>query len=839
MNIVSGFIFSIRLFQKNLASSLIAVFVLSAGLGLSITMFTLCRTLLWDTPQLKTEGDLFSLTWVNSSYDPSQVYRGMNALDFEYIVENNTSFEQITAYHMMTHAVHNPEGNFGVRRYPVVRTPGNFFDVLEIAPILGRTYKVGEGKEGDPSVVVISYTVWENEFAKDPNIVGKTINLDGVSHEILGVMPEKFGFPIAHDLWKPYDWFWEKPAGRESSLRIQPLVVLKKGISREQALIEMRGIAEQLRTENPDTNDRLQRMRLDNFDHIIIEDNTYNVIFSMLIGAILVLMVACANVSNILLARTGRRQFELSMRKVLGASRAEIIAQILYDAIIISTLGMFMAFIIAGWGVRAIWKIFQDNYDSLPYWWDMSIDGQTLLFGIAMLILSVLISSASVMIKSLSRYHADSLKDNSRTTSGMATGKLSKILVSIQVLFTTVLISVGVGFVMLVTEIKDRKLLIDPETVMINSIYIGAESGFDSAESVHNFYDGIREKITAIPGINDVAYAFSVMDEDRKLRELNIDGKELGTEDNPIKVTSNIVYSNYFDIFQTKASIGRLFIKTDDADSAKVVVVDQEFVNTYFPNENPIGKRIQVNQPGNDWEPQNRERDSTWTQWMTIIGVIPAIHSQKGLNAARQSGNVERFTNVYIPARQHLSRVMGIMITADNNVAQYAREVNQIIADESTKVAPFSAFETMAKRLHQIDLFITLIMQFVLIFAGVALAMASAGLYGIASFAAQQKMREYGIHMALGAGKRRIFSMVLGMVKWQIGIGIFVGIALASLLNKITEQQFPGIESSTMSNWMIYGVSVIIVLSVTSLALALPARRAANMPPKLALMSEG
>ncbi|WP_096087690.1 ABC transporter permease [Agaribacterium haliotis] len=839
MNVFGNIQFTLRLFFKNLSTSLIAVLVLSIGLAMSLTMFNLSKMIMWDNPQFTDGEELVAVDWIRSFNPNGQNQEGVNILDYEYFANNNSSFNELAAFHSLNYSVYHPGSNHGVVRYQAGRVSGNFFSMLNVQPLMGRLPVLADAEASAGDMVLIGYKVWQQEFDGSEDVIGETLLLDGTPHQVIGVMPDNFSFPFSQQIWKPYNWRWEKD-GRDNEFKATLLGTLKPGVSKDQARMDLETMASHLREQFPEHNKDLVRLSVNPYGWLIANEQVRALMFMVLIGSLFVLMIASANVSNLLLARVSKRQFELSMRKVLGASRREISMQVVLDALLIAFFGFVLAFLMASWASRIIWGLLYEQYgEFLPYWWSMDIDIKVFVFGICVVLLAVLVSSLSAIIKISGRYNNDSLKDNSRTSSSLSSSRAGNILMSVQIGLTVILIVTASFFGLTVSDALDRQLPWQPEKILQNMLYVTHEAGYDSEASVQTFYDSVEREVAAIPGIRHVAYAYTA-NLAANLRSVEIEGQTTLSKEDLVSVNSNIVSEQYFELHGKSPVQGRFFLKTDDADSRPVVVINQNFANEFFPGQNPIGKRLRLMQPGNTWEPQNRDKDD-WTPWMTVVGVTPALISTKGYENARASGTTGPYLSVYLNNRQWISRVMNVLVTADGRIENYAQDVSQAIASQSTKMAPLGKYQTIAGLIEQNDMFARLIMNFIISFAVVALLMAAAGLYGIASFTAQQRQREYGIHMALGANKNNVVMLVLKTVRWQLGIGLFFGLLISDVLGRVMEQALGsgpnGIVNSgfEVNAYLVYAGTLVLVTLVLGLALLVPALRTASIKPNIAL----
>jgi len=735
-----------------------------------------------------------------------------------------------------TTALYNPETEAGSERIQGSRVTPSFFELVNVQPVLGRLPIASDADGSNGDTILISYELWQDKFEANVDAVGLTVFLNDKPHTIIGILPDGFQYPVKQNIWKPYDWRTAKREGQETLTRVQVLATPKPDIAIEKVKAELNNLAGQIHQAHPDSHKKRTRM---NFElHSPFGPVFRSTILMLLFGSILVLLTACANISNLLLARVNARQFELGMRKVLGARRREIAIYVVLDAFVISFIGLMFAFIMAAWFTRFIWEELYQNYGAFtPYWWNMDLDGSVFAYGAGVMLLSVFAASLSALVQLMRRFQINVIKDDGRTTSGLNASGTGRFLITCQVFLAAVLLTTAGVYSLWLQDLQDHALPFDPDQVLFNHIF--APTGpFKSAESVDTFFADVERSIRNVEGIKEVAFAFDAMDNDRPKRKVHIEGREFDEETSTEAAATNIVSSGYFQTFQALALEGRFFNDFDDKESLPIAVVDAAFAKHYFPDESPIGKRIRVKSPGNEWEKQNKLREDPWTEWLTIVGVSSQIESLKGYGNAKKGGREWEYHNVYIPMKQWTSRPMYLMVTGEGDVHQYANAVSQAITKVKPTLAPTYRYQSLNAYLDMQNSFFNLVSSLVTIFGLVSLTMAAVGLYGIASFSTQKKTKDFAIRRALGATKQHIIQLVLQSAYWQLAIGLSLGLAASFYLQKIIAVSLKFAETTNVGALAIahvYLSTSAAICAIMLLSVFIPAWRVANNPPNVAL----
>ena len=827
MNFLNHLKFTLRLFYKNLNNSVMGVVVLAAGIAISVTMFTLYNGQILSSPSFDKE--LFHVEWIPESENFRRSV-DINVADYYALNRNNTSFEQMAAYAQRRYQLFHPEIDAGAN-YQAALITNNFFEVLNVVPLLGKLPSKDELESNTQKRVILSFDVWQKEFLGNADVIGKSVQLTGTPHTVIGIMPQGFRFPQAEHLWVFDDFKKELQKERKKQLLLKVFGFLKNGVGIEQAKLDFANIATSLKAEFPETNKNFSRIDIKEVNRVFADDELAQIFLMFLLFSVAVLVIACANVSNLMMARISKRQHELAIRKSLGASNRDIFIQVMSDAAIISVLGALLGTLLAAWGARYIWHMLTNAYgDWFPYWWHMDIDATVIMFAIAVTLISAFLSSIIPALKVVSNQSIEILKDNTRTSSGLSVGRMSKFMVALQIFSATVLLCMALVMLSFTEKVSDRGFTFEPEQVLANEIRLSTSLGFKSEASVEQFQRQLLNEIGAISGIKNVAFSNFVPGVYSNRKELQLDGQVYETEADKVRTAVSVISPSFFDLVNVKLLQGRNFAATDVKNSLPVILVNQHFVELYFPDENPIGKRIRVIETGLYADAKRNE----FSDWMTIVGVV-SNYQNNGLSYGQATK--EAVADVYISNNQKTPRNMQLLVTANQNVYQHVASINKLLNKLNQKVSVRFQYRTVEDQISTNLTFLNMLNKLTKVFAFSALLMTGVGLYGLVGFTTRQKVREYAIRMALGASAKRILLLVVQQNKWPIFIGIMLGfcggIAVSELFLSVIQ-----LSDWQVTQWYIFPLSVLFVLLVAKLAVIIPAWKATKVPPNVALRSQ-
>jgi predicted permease len=807
--------YSLRLLGKNPGFGAVAILTIAIGIGASTTIFSWIRSVLLNplpgASQPERVVALESLTpsgeWVPTSY-----------LDFQDFRDHSKLLESTTVAIPMDLAVGNERS---VERTWGELVSGNYFDVLRVRPELGRFFSKAESgdEQNAHAVLIISHSFWTNRFHSDPAAIGATLRINRFPYTIIGVAPDNFhgSMPgLSFQMWAPATMFGQLSSTGDWMLRdrktrmFRVLARLAPGVQIEQVRAEVQSIAKVMAEADADTNQGMSATLLPVWkSHYGIQDSLLAPLRILMGACGVVLLIVCANVANLLLARAVARQKELSVRVALGAPRWRIVRQLLSESFLIATAGALVGLWISSWlGGSLRWLV---PASSLPDMIRPPIDLVVVFFAAALAFVVAALAGIAPALHSARGDVNDMLKEGGRSgTSSAHSRRLHGLLVTSEVALAVVAL-IGAGlFVKSFQQARAIHPGFDPHQVAIAQLSLSA-AGYDSRQA-SDFCVRLRELLERQPGVTAVSYAdyipLSVSGD--SWEDLQIQGYVPGPNEN-MKVYRNLVAPGYFDLMKIPLLQGRDFNLRDDGANQPVMIVTQEFVRRFLPQQNPIGQKVQG-----------------WGRWFTIVGVA-------------EDSKIHHLTEnappyFYVPIRQIFRPEMGLKFyvrssaPVDDAVAALRREAQAI--DPSVPV--FNAMpleEYIAASLFPQKIAASLLGTL----GSVALLLAAIGLYGVMAYSVAQRTNEIGIRVALGARPLDVLRMILRESMTLALPGLVVGSLLATALARVVSASL--IEVSPRDP-AIYAAAAVFTILITLGAAAGPARRAARVDPMVALRYE-
>jgi putative ABC transport system permease protein len=809
--------YGLRLLAKSPGFTAVTVLTLALGIGANTAIFSVVYSaLLRPLPYYQPDRLITLGEGRLQSKDNEAESQNSSNPDFLDWQKTAKSFQSLTAYSSDAFTL---AGNGEPKNVFATQVKANFFTTLGVRPLLGRGFLDGEDVADGPHVAMLTYGYWRSDFGADPNVIGRTISLDGKPATIVGVLPRDFQFsPATNPLWVPLHP--GPDAERRRSLRWLNVVGrLAPGVSMRQVRAEMDGITAQLAHEYP-KEDHSIFVSIATLRHKIV--GKIQPLLLILFGAVgFVLLIACANVANLMMTRSVGRRKEFAIRSALGASRAQLFSQLLTESILLSAIGATVGFLGAQWGVNAlVAAIPKALLDSLP---DLREAGTNLpilafLAGVTLLT-TVLFGLAPALVSQAGV--GDALKDESRGGTSTAHARLRNAFVVAEIAISLVLL-VGAGLMLRsLSALLHQNPGFDPGHLLTfsvnlpNSSYPGQqEYPFDSPAAIqfeHQFSDRLR----TLPGVQSAAVtsAVPVGGSGGTIRFI-VEGRPIATgqEDECDIIT---VTPGYFPTLKVPLIKGRLFSETDSHDAPRVVVVNQAFVNKYFPNEDAVGKRI-------------RFTFNAKAPFMQIVGVAGTV-AQDDLAGPPSA-------IIYTSNDQGPSTYLTYMIRTAGNPDAFVGSV-QAELHKMDQQLPLIQPQSMDEITNQAPaVFLRRYPSYLIgSFAGLALILAMVGLYGLLSFTVMQRTREIGIRVALGAQRRDILNLILGQgIKAAlagVGVGLIAGLALTRLMASLLF----GVKPTDVFTFAIVGAMLLVVAMA---ACYIPARRAMGVDPLTALRHE-
>jgi len=786
--------------------TIIAVVALALGIGLTAIMYSIVHGALFRGLPFEDGNRIVHIERSNLAEGITDM--GVSIHDYRDWRAQQTSFEELGAYHGGTA---NLRGTERTDRYDGVFITANGLATLGVQPILGRLFREEEDGPGAPPVMIISHRVWTDRFGQDPGIVGQTVHLNREATTVIGVMPEGFRFPTQNDLWAPLR-LDPVELERDSGTWLAVFGRLNPGVSVDEALVEFNGIATRLEAEYPEANQGV-RVIMQPFTRKYIGGDAEPVLYAMLIAVFLVLVVACANVANLLLARAAMRSKEVAIRTAMGASRFRVMIQLLAEALTLATVGALLGVGIAWVGIDWFAKIIQGTDE--PYWLVFKLDGPVLIFIVGLTMTAAIISGVIPAIKASSGSPQDVLKDNSLGSSSLRIGRLSRSLVVVELALSTGVLVVAGLMIKGVSKLSNLDLPFATEDVL--TVRVGLTEDYSDLETRVRFYDELERRIEARPGVAAVAFASSMPGLGSGGTFYAQDGESYSTDQDYPRARWAMITPTFFETFGVDVLRGRAFTDQDDAGASRAVIVNESFARRDFPGEDALGKRIR------------RGRSDSTEEWATIVGIVPDLRMD-GIG----DNNSEEPEGMYFPVGQIGSRFLTAALRARGDPLDLA----SIVRDEVSamdKEVPVYWVQTMTDGIGENTWFYRTFGTLFLVFGAVALFLASIGLYGVMSFGVSRRTRELGIRMALGAQGKQVQALILRQSFSQIAIGLLVGLGIAAVLSRGM-----GLLLFETEPWdpAIFGLISAVLAGSAFLASLIPARRATRIDPMEALRYE-
>lgn len=700
--------------------------------------------------------------------------------------------------------------------------------LLGLRPILGRTFTAAEDRPGADPVCVISQGAWETRFGSDPAILQRQIMLDGRAHTVVGVMPARFKFWAA-EIWTPVGLEADTELMRSRVLRMGAWVVgkLKPGVSVAEAQAELATIAERIAIEHADTHKGVGVSIT--YLSQSVTGGFRTPLMVLLCAVACVLLVACANIANLLLAQSAAREREFAIRAALGASRGRVVRQMLMESLPLAVLGGVAGLLLATWGLNALLLLIPA--DSIPVEAQIQIDGTVMAFTAALSLGTMLAFALLPAFFGTRDSMGEGLKEGSRGTSGRRSGRLRAGLIVAEVSLSLTLL-VGAG---LLIRSFARLQAADPGFNAQNLLVLPVQlptAQYPSGLKATQFFEEVVARSKSIPGVKAVGAGANIPFRGGAGLPLLIEGRTY-TDLNELQgVQFNLVMGDYFRAQGLKLLQGRTFTESDRPGSEPVVILNDAAVKRFLPEGDPLGKRVMLGLPKNLIKPGMIPAGLDTFQWTTVVGVV---------QSARHFGlQNDPVPTAFIPVAQSweaplMRTSMFVLLRTEGDpthVASMAREVLWGI-NRNQPIGRIAAMETMIRESLQQSRFS---MVLLLLFAVIALILAAVGIYGVVAWNVTQRTREIGIRQALGATRQDVHLLILRQGMRTVLLGLFVGLVGAvAVTHTLSSLLF---EVSALDPWTYVAVSALLAL-IGFLACVIPARRATRVDPMVALRVDG
>ncbi|MGH9837363.1 MAG: ABC transporter permease [Blastocatellia bacterium] len=787
-----------RMLMKKPGFTLIAVLTLALGIGANTAIFSVVNgVLLRPLPYLDSE----QLTWVWMDNRQEGIAEDIASWpNFEDWRAHNQSFQGMAG---VRDRRFNLTGTGEPEELNGANVSANFFDLMRVGPQYGRAFSAEEEQEGRDQVVVIGHGLWQQRFGGDAQLVGQTLSLNGQPHTIIGVMPPGFQFPNKTEIWKPLvpdaqlrtarSAFWLPVIGR-----------LKPGVTRAQAQTEMTGIAQRLEQQYPNSN------RGFGVNVVLMHEQLVGKLRTalwVLLGAVAcVLLIACANVANLLLARAAARQKEVAIRAALGASRGRVVRQLLTESVLLAAVGGGLGLLLARWGLDALVALAPSD---LPRAASITIDRRVLFFTLGLSLLTGVVFGLAPALQSSKLALSEVLKEGGRGTGGGGQRTRSALVVAEIALALVLLVSAGL-LLRSSWRLQQVNPGFNPERVLKVRLSLPPSKYREGAQAAA-FYQQLLERLRALPGVQAAGATSSVLlNKVHNSSGILIEGRPAPNGPRP-ELPMDSVSPGYFQAMDMPLVQGRQFNEQDKADGLPVAIVNETMARRFWPNEDPLGKRFNFGDGG---------------RWWTVVGVVRDSRRQ-GLDAPVR---IESF----LPHTQRPLRAMEVVLRTTDHPLAMTRTVRSAVwsLDGDLPVSEIQSVEQMLGARVAPRRFNLLLLG---LFALVAMLLAAVGIYGVMAYSVTQRTHEIGIRMALGAGQGAVLKLVVGHGMVLTLLGVATGLAGAFALTRLMTILLFGVSATDP---LTFSVIALLLLLVALLACWIPAQRATKVDPMIALRCE-
>ncbi len=806
--------FAVRTWVRTPALTAAVVLTLALGIGANTAIFSVVNAVLLRPLPYEEPGQLVRVYDENPSRGFSRF--AVSLPNFADWRAQNDVFQEMAAYDFQA-------GNLATggepRRVTYSRVTPGLSGLLGVVPALGRTFRPDEDQPGRDDVLVLSHGFWQEQFGGDHRILGTTVRLHGESCTIVGVLPPGFRFPTDEvALWRPLPGQTDNPLERGHHY-LNALARMKPGVTLEQAQAGMSAIAARLVIEYPNSNEGFGVSVVPMREAAISEARPAVLILWAAVA--LVLMIACANVSNLLLAQTASRRKELAIRGVLGAGRPRLLVQLLTEALIVCVVSGLAGLALASWSLRWLSGL---AADALPRGGDLSMDGRVLAFTAIAAILTALLVGVAPALGASRVDLNEPLKEGGRTSGAGAGRRVRKVLVVSEVAIAVLL---AVGAVLLIRSFAALARTdpgFDPADMVTFRISL-PEAAYPTAEQTDLFHQQLLERLEALPQVESAAVINQPpLAGDLEIWGFAIEGRAASDADAAANLRLRTVSPGYFTTMKIPLQRGRLLTRFDARHGENVLVVSRAMAERFWPGEDPVGQRLRIR----GWETWFGGPDATETIWWRIVGVVgdvPDVALDAGPNPI-----------AYMPYAQYPdpSLTMSVVARATSGTAGAVTAARgEVLALDGD--LPIFRVRTMDEILRDSVARRRVSMLLLVVFAAAALVLAVVGIYGVVSYSVAQRTHEIGVRLALGARPRDILVEVVGQSLLLGGIGAGIGLAGALLLTRFLESLLFGVAATDPAT--LGGVPAVLILAALAAAY-LPARRAAITDPVAALRYE-
>ena len=804
--------YAFRMLIKAPVFAVIAILTLALGIGANSAIFSVIDTVLLRPLPFKNPDEIVNI-WGRYANDNGNVRANVHSFaDYLDLRDQSQTMAAMAAYTRTGGTLSLTED---ARALEGIAITPEVFDVLGVQPLLGRGFTKEDAKNEADRVVVLTYPLWKSAFGSDPKIIGQKVTISGRSHTVIGVMPPGWKFPIEDEHIEyalPLEYFGPQVLGNRGSHFLTVVGRLKPGIAIKTAEAELTAIASRLSKQYPDTNMNFVGTAVVSLHSDVVGE--VRPALMVLLGAVaLVLLIACANVANLLLARAASRSREIAIRTALGASRARVVRQLLCESLLLAILGGSAGLFLAWWGVDLLGTA---GPQGLPHLGEIKVNPTVCLFTFVLAIGSTLLFGLIPALQVSKPSVNEALQQGAKgSTGGLHTNRLRAFLVVSQVSLSLLLLAGAGLLIKSFFNLRATNPGFDPVRVMTMNLNL-SRIRYPEADQQTRTYDAIVDKLAAIPGVESAGGVNPIpLGDNQRSSSFMPSGAAPLPRGNHPGASYLLVKPDYFKTMKIPVLQGRAISRADTKGSPLVIMINEAFAQKHFAGKNPIGQQVMVDEPENKFLTYE------------VVGVVA--------NTRHDSLVQAQGPEMYVPFAQDPGRSLDIVlrVSSTNLVglnADVKRAIHEIDKDIYVPVLdPMTRFVDSHLAQPKFN------MMLLAVFAGVAMVLAAIGIYGVIAYSVTQRTREIGIRMALGARRTQMLGMVLRQSITLVIIGIVIGFLVALGATRVMATLLYGVGANDIS---IYAVVISLLGAAAMLASYVPARRAMKVDPMVALRYE-
>ena len=812
---LQDFKYGLRMLRKNPGFTVVAILALTLGIGANAAIFSVLNVTLLRQLPFPNPDELMVVGENNPQVEPNRLTISPgNYMDYR---DQNKSFQSLALYRITSQTGFNLSGVEVPERVAGAYISSTMLPTLGVMPAIGRNFQPEEEKVGNHRAVILSYQLWKRHFGSDPGIIDKTIQLNNINYRVDGVMPDGFQFPTndvltgGQTLPKPVE-LWVPLAIPDNDWKVRgsrylfAVGRLKPGVKPEQAQAEMKVISERLSTEatqNKDWIGKANPMHKQSVDSI-----RFTLI--VLLGAVgFVLLIACANVANLLLARAATRKEEISIRMAIGASRMRLIRQLLTESVLLAIVGGLLGMVLAVWGINLLTSLIPNKISSVNH---IGLDARIIIFTLAISFLTAIVFGIAPAWHASKADFNETLKEGGRSSGGSIGRRTRSLLVVSEIALAVVLLIGATLLVKSFLRLENVNPGFDPSNLIAFQVSLPGIK-YTGDTTIIQFFEQLNERLKGLPGVQSVSGTTALpLEGTSNYTSYLVDGQP-PPPPGEFNLAEHIgIFPDYFKTMRVPLLKGREFTPQDNMDGKPVVIINEALAQKHWPNEDPVGKRIVI-----DYD-KNVPRE--------IVGLVSNV-KHFGLEA-------ETKPEMYVPQYNYPFYATYMVVRANTDQQPLSAAIQrEILALD--KDLPIYNVRTMEELVQSSVAQRRFNMMLMTCFAVIAVILAAVGLYGLISYSVSQRAHEIGIRMALGAQQRDILRLILGYALKLAVIGIVLGVVGAFALTRVITKLLYGVSATDP---MTFVGMALLLLVVAVLASIIPARRAMNVHPMVALRYE-